>query len=103
MATSACSLQIILSLSSSAFPKGGKVEFEMRLQDEHSSHASKPWRFRQFSALAISRANNFLPIPSSPVKSREPGTRPPESNRRNDCFTSSLPMSVENIILRELR
>src|SRR6266852_2751939 len=97
MATSACSLQISLSLLSSSSLKGGKVDREMRLQDEHSSHASTPTRLRQFIAFASSSANSFLPIPSSPVNSSEPGTRPLTSRCRSDSFTSSLPMSVENI------
>src|SRR5258708_21085977 len=97
MARSACSLQIILSLLSSSLGKGGKVDREIRLQDEHSSQASTPTRWRQFRALANSSAKSFLPMPSSPVKSIEPGTLPPESRRRRDSFTSSLPMSVENI------
>src|SRR5260370_1705528 len=69
----------------------------MRLQDEHSSHASTPTRLRQFIAFASSSANTFLPIPSSPVNSSEPGTRPLTSRCRSDSFTSSLPMSVENM------
>src|SRR3977135_3173438 len=96
-ARSACSLQIILSLSSSSLPNGGNVDREIRLQEEHSSQASTPWRWRQFSDLASSSAKSFLPMPSSPVKSIEPGTRLPESKRRSDSFTSSLPMSLENI------
>src|SRR4030095_4675212 len=98
MATSVCSLQIILFLSSSSLPKGGNVDREIRLQDEHSSQASTPLRLRQFRALANSSANSFLPIPCAPVKSSDPGTRPLASNRRRDSFPSSLPISVENMI-----
>src|SRR5438128_7312656 len=97
LARSACSLQIIRSLSSSALPNGGKVDAEMRLHEEHSSQASTPTRSRQFMAFANSSAKSFLPIPSSPVKSREPGTRPLVSKRRRLSFTSSLPIRVENI------
>src|SRR5229473_7940421 len=97
MATSACSLQINLSLSSSTFPNGGNVDREIRVHEEHSSQASTPTRLRQFIALASSSAKSFLPIPASPVKSSEPGTRPETSKRRSDSLTWSLPMSVENI------
>src|ERR1700730_3308069 len=95
IATSACSLHISRSLSSSSLPKGGKVDREILLQDEHSSQASSPLRFRQFRALANSSANSFLPIPCIPVKSSDPGTRPLASKRRRDSFTSSLPISGE--------
>src|SRR2546423_5765965 len=98
IATSACSLQIIRSLLSSALENGGKVECEMRLHDEHSSQASTPTRLRQLSALANSSAKSFLPMPASPVNKSEPGTRPPVSNCRKPCFTSSFPMRVENMI-----
>src|SRR5262245_23754968 len=94
---SACSLQVKRSLLSSAPAKGGKVEFEIRLHEEHSSQPSIPARLRQLSALASSSANNFFPIPSSPVNRRDPGMRPPASKRRSASFTSSFPMSVENI------
>src|SRR5712692_11618880 len=94
---SACSLQIILSLSSSSLPNGGKVEREIRLHEEHSSQASTPTRLRQFIALASSSAKSFLPIPASPVKSSDPGTRPETSKRRSDSLTWSLPMRRENI------
>src|SRR5262249_22578287 len=94
---SACSLQIILSLLSSASLNGGKLELAILLHDEHSSHASTPERLRQFSALASSSAKSFFPMPSSPVKSREPGRRPPASNFRRVSLTSSLPISFENI------
>src|ERR1700730_10408046 len=97
IATSVCSLQINLVSSSSSLPKEGNVEREILLHDEHWSHASTPLRLRQFRALANSSANSFLPIPCSPVKSSEPGTRPSASKRRRDSFTSSLPISVENI------
>src|SRR6266404_674873 len=103
MATSACSLQIILSLLSSSLGKGGKVDLEIRLQDEHSPQPSTPMLWRQFRALANSRAKSFLPMPSSPVKSIEPGTLPPDSKRRSDSFTSSLPIRVENIIVKTER
>src|SRR6266550_1886534 len=98
MATSACSLQIILSLSSSTSPKGGNVDREILVQDEHSSHASTPTRLRQFIAFASSSANSFLPTPSWPVNSSEPGTRLLTSRCRSDSFTSSLPMRRENMI-----
>src|SRR4029079_2959972 len=97
MATSACSLQISLSLLSSALVKGGKEELSIRLHDEHSSQASTPERLRQLSAFASSRAKRFLPIPSSPVNRRKQGMRPPVIRRLSDSFTSSLPMRVENI------
>src|SRR6185295_3129958 len=97
MATSPCSLQIIRSLLSSALENGGKVDFAILRQEEHSSQASTPTRLRQFSALASSSANNFLPTPSSPVKSSEPGMRPLASKRRKVSFASSLPMRVANI------
>src|SRR6266508_2307182 len=97
MATSVCSLQIILFLSSSSLPKGGNVDREILLQDEHSSQASSPLRLRQFRTLANSSANTFLPMPCEPVKSSDPGTRPLPSKRRRDSFPSSLPISLENI------
>src|SRR3977135_2601907 len=97
MARSACSLQIILSLLSSSLVKGGNVDREIRLQDEHWSQASTPIRWRQFMALVNSSANSFFPMPSSPVKSIEPGTLPPERRRRRDSLTSSFPISLENI------
>src|ERR1051326_2191916 len=97
MATSACSLQIIRSLLSSALENGGNVDFEIRLHDEHSSHASTPTRWRQLSALANSRANSFFPMPASPVNKSDPGTRPLLSNCRKACFTSSFPMRVANM------
>src|SRR5260370_32065770 len=98
MATSACSLQIILSLLSSSLVKGGKVDREIRLHEEHSSQASTPMRWRQFRAFANSSAKSVLPMPSSPVKSREPGTLPLDNKRRRDSFISSLPISLENMI-----
>src|ERR1043165_874402 len=98
MATSACSLQTILALSSSSSPNGGKLDREIRLHDEHSSQASTPWRLRQLSAFANSSANNFLPMPDSPVKRSEPGKRPLDKSRRSVSFASSLPMRFENII-----
>src|SRR5216684_2729615 len=97
IATSACSLQIIRSLLSSSLVKGGKVEREILLHEEHSSQASTPTRLRQLKALASSSANNFFPMPCSPVKSSEPGTRPLLSKRRNVSPASWLPISSENI------
>src|SRR5436190_2443457 len=97
MATSPCSLQIIRSLLSSAAGNGGNLEFEIRLQEEHSSHASSPARCRQFNAFASSRANNFLPTPSSPVNSSEPPMRPLDNKRRSVSLTFSLPIRFENI------
>src|ERR1043166_6668615 len=97
MATSPCSLQIIRSRLSKASENGGKVEFAILLHDEHSSQASAPARLRQFKALASSSANSFLPTPSSPVKSSEPGMLPLASKRRKVSFASSLPIRVANI------
>src|SRR6266446_10598425 len=103
IATSACSLQISRCLLSSSLVKGGNVDREIRLHEEHSSQASTPMRWRQFRALANSSAKSFLPMPSSPVKSKEPGTLPPDNKRRRDSFISSLPISVENIIRKTER
>src|SRR5262245_6622808 len=103
IATSVFSLQIIRSLLSSASVKGGKVELASRRQDEHSSQPSTPTRLRQLSAFASSSANSFFPIPSSPVKRSDPGTRPPLSRRRSESFTSSLPIRDENIMSKEQR
>src|SRR5437773_1279774 len=103
IATSPCSHQISRSLLSSALVNGGKVEFEILLQDEHSSHASTATRLRQFNALANSSAKSFLPMPASPVKSREPGMRPLASKCRSASLTSSLPIGRENIRCEELR
>ena len=97
IARSACSLQISRSRLSSSLLKGGNVDREILLHEEHSSQPSIPFRWRQFRALANSSAKSFLPIPSSPVNSSEPGRRPPAIKRRSDSFTSSLPMSLENM------
>src|SRR5215510_8166673 len=97
MATSPCSLQIRRFLSSSSLPNGGKVDREILRQEGQSSHASTPLRLRQFRALAISSANNFFPMPASPVKSRELESRLTASARPKVFLTSSLPIRVENI------
>src|ERR1043166_8315114 len=95
---SACSLQIILSRSSVGLPNGENVDLEILLHEEQSSHASRPTRLRQLSTFASSSAKSFLPMPSSPVKSNDPGSRPSVNRRRSVFFTSSLPISLENIL-----
>src|SRR4029079_11984574 len=70
----------------------------MRWQAEHCPQS---WLFRgvrQFKARAISSANSFLPIPSSPVNSIAPGSRSETSIRFSTALTREFPVSSSNIV-----
>src|SRR6267143_2840666 len=69
----------------------------MRMQEGQVPHPSESRGERQFSALAISSANSFLPIPSSPAKRSAPGKRPDFSIRLSTSFTRAFPVSRSNI------
>src|ERR1041384_3476904 len=74
----------------------------MRVQEEHTPHASWSFGVRQFKARATSRAKSFLPIPSSPVNSSAPGSRSAISMRFSAALTRSFPVSSANIVHREV-
>src|SRR4029079_225798 len=74
----------------------------MRVQDEHTPHASAFFGVRQFKARAISSAKSFLPMPSSPVNSIAPGSRSETSIRFSIPLTLAFPVSSSNIVHRKM-
>src|SRR5678815_5422154 len=74
----------------------------MRVQDEHTPHASRSFGVRQFKARATSSAKRFLPMPSSPTNSIAPGNRSVTSMRFNAALTRSFPVNSSNIVHRRM-
>jgi hypothetical protein len=90
-------------LSSSSSPNGGNVDREIRLHDEHSSHASTPWRFATVERLCQLKREPLFADTSFAGEEERPGQPTSGQQPPERLFYFVVADEVENMMRKRAK